>query len=260
MEKPAKAPRRAGAGVIGFQIWGVDMAVDPMVIAAGLNAASTLAGKLIGGGSSLNADDQRKLAQNASFGSIAGKIKAAEKYGISKLYALGAPASGFSASVGGEPSLGETVASMGQDVSRAVAAGQTEPERQLQQLLLEKAGAEIEHIRAQTNSLKIRTLTEAGTPMPGLSSPMPGLIPSKSVPPQQTTGYNILGVPIRAAPFMTDAQTHEDRGGELAASVVGLMNYPADIAYSLWHRLFGMDAQRSNDKNRYINTGVRGGR
>lgn len=198
------------------------MPVDPMVVAAGLNAVGTLAGNLIGGSRGGMKGGNMRNVREAQQAAIAGKVKAAEKFGISKLYALGAPTISPAVDVGGSgPSLGETISQMGADVSRAVAAGQTGAERQLQVLALEKAGLENDFLRGQIASLAVRTAKEVGPPMPGL-------IPEKVVPPQRTSGLNV-GTGFRTNPNFSDAQTIEDRHGELAGSLYGVVSVPADM-------------------------------
>lgn len=54
--------------------------------------------------------------------------------------------------------------------------------------------------------------------------------------PQRTTHVK-YGVPVRSAPAFSDAQTYEDRYGELGGSVLGLGNIPADVLYSAFQVL-----------------------
>lgn len=151
--------------------------MDPMVVAAGLNVAGNLAGNLIGRGGGTPGGNMRNMRE-ANTAAIMGKVRAAEKAGISKLYALGAPTVSPAVHVGGSPSLGETVSQMGADVSRAVAAGQTAAERSLTALSLEKAGLENDYLRAQIASVNMRTARESGPAFPVIpvtSNPLPGM-------------------------------------------------------------------------------------
>lgn len=202
--------------------------MDPLIASAAISAGSNLAAGLLAG----DGPDSRIENRKAAYGAIQGKIQAADQFGISRLYALGAPTGSPIASVGGEPSLSETVSRMGGDISRAVAAGQTSEERALQALALEKAGLENDYLRSQINSVNLRTMRESGPPMPG-----PTDIFHKVVPPQRTDRLKIAGVPVRTAPAGSDAQTFEDRYGELGGSLLGLSNIPLDAAYTFWRWL-----------------------
>lgn len=217
-----------GVGVTLFQVLGVNM--DPTIVAAGLSAASNLAGGLISSGGN---NHRKREDREAIYNSVAQKVKAARDWGVSPLFALGAPTYSPSAPVGNSNApLGQAVANMGQDISRAVAAGQTDAERALTALALEKAGLENDYLRSQIASVRVRTMREAGPALP--ASVKPGsLLPAKSVDPQQTTGVNkIIG--IHSNPYFSDAQSDEDRYGEIGGAVLGLGNIPADIGYTLW--------------------------
>lgn len=139
--------------------------MDPIIGGALISAGSSLASKLFGD----SGPDPKKTSPGDAFHSeFSQRMKMAERFGISKLVMAGAPASsGWSGSVGGgEPSWGDTFASMGQDLGRAVAAKASAPERQLQALLLDKAGLENEFLRTQIASVKMRTLRESAPALP----------------------------------------------------------------------------------------------
>lgn len=67
------------------------------------------------------------------------------------------------------------------------------------------------------------------------------------VNPQRTTHVKV-GVPVKSAPAFSDAQTYEDRYGELGGSAMGLINIPADALYNgfLVVRQLLHDLQKSN--------------
>ena len=143
-------------------------------------------GSLFGGGSD-GPDHLYKRTKEAAEASIEGRLAAAKRNGISALYALGAPVSSPSISVGGSgPDMGQTLAAMGQDISRAVAAGQTDVERSLQALTLEKAKLENEYLAAQISSIRTRTVKESAPPMPVSGA----LVPDAVKPPSRTAGLN----------------------------------------------------------------------
>ena len=188
--------------------------MDPVTRGALISAGSTLAGgfmdKLFPGDSGPPGGDYKAM-KSANMAAIAGKMEAAKKYGISALYAMGAPTASPSFSVGGDGGMsrGSTLASMGQDISRAVAAGQTADERALQALTLEKAKLENDYLRAQINSVNSRTIRESAPPMPA-----PGaLLPEKVNPPERTQNIK-AGVEYLTNPNWSDAQTFTNRYGE----------------------------------------------
>lgn len=153
--KPAKVLARVVV-VIGFPILGVDM--DPIIGGALISSGASLLGNLLGKKPpSINKQMDRSYeAMNA----------AAEKYGVSKLVTFGGgvPPVGGATSVGGD--LPSTLASMGQDIGRAVAAKASGPERELAKLALEKAGLENEYLRSQIASVNNRTLRESAPALP----------------------------------------------------------------------------------------------
>lgn len=202
--------------------------VAPLVLAAGISAASSLAGQLLSGKPNHTGRDQRQAIAYANRSAVLDKVAAAKEAGISPLYALGAPViSGGGVSVGGDSGLGSTISSMGADISRAVAAGQTSEERALQALTLEKAALENDYLKAQIGSLRTRTAKEA------LPPPFPGAMPEQVSPAQHTPGVNIWGYPFESAPDTSDAQAFQNRlgEGELAETIASLIVGGAD----LWH-------------------------
>lgn len=135
--------------------------MDPIIGGALISGASNLLGGLFGGNSA------KKQSPGDAFRSeFKQRMAMGEKYGISKLVMAGmSPAGGWSGSVG-EPSMGQTLSNMGQDIGRAVAARASQPERDLQRLLLEKAGLENEYLRSQIASVNSRTLRESAPSLP----------------------------------------------------------------------------------------------
>lgn len=131
-------------------------------------------------------------------------------------------------SMSGDSGLGEALSSMGADVSRAIAAGQTSAERQLQALAMEKAGLENDFLRSQIASINSRTMRES-------APPFPGALPEKSVDPTHTTGINIGSFfpPWESHPNFSDAgQYGENRYGEFLGNATGA---PAAVADAWWN-------------------------
>lgn len=209
--------------------------MDPIIGGSLISAGANLLGGLLGGNKNNHAGrDARQAVTYANYSSIVDRVKAAKDAGIHPLYALGAPTGAFQAwggSSGGEPSIGSALSQMGADVGRAVAAGQTDAERALQALTLDKAALENDYLREQIHSIRNRTIRESAPPLP--PSAVPGMIPEKVVPPQRTSGVNVA-VPFNSNPYFSDGQTHEDRYGEVGGAILGLLNIPADLGYTMY--------------------------
>lgn len=113
-----------------------------------------------------NAENIKYQKQFAQEG-IQWRVADAEKAGIHPLYALGAQTTAFAPSSVGDTSLGNSLASAGQDIGRAVAAKASSDELlPVKMLTLERMGLENELLRTQ-----IRTLASAGTPPPFNNTP-----------------------------------------------------------------------------------------
>lgn len=195
--------------VMNSQTLGVDM--DPVTTAALVSGGSQVLGSLLGGKPQVRHDS----AHGETEGAIRAKMEAAEKYGISKLYALGAPAVGGSTTVvGGDNSLGSAISNMGADVSRAVANQQTNAERALQALTLDKASLENDYLREQIRSIRLRTLREAAPSKPVVNAPGVSFDTPVYSPDVFTPDYSFLGIPMRGNPYGSDSQTVTNRLGE----------------------------------------------
>lgn len=186
---------------------------------------------------------QREFAQQ----SVRWKVADAKAGGIHPLYALGAQTHSFAPSTVGASqeaaSMGDSIASAGQNIGRAVQAGMTRDERGKQDLLdtltLEKAGLENDLLRTQIGQLRQQQI---GPAMPTLSQTPSGhpiktddIKQQPDVAPQfgQT---RFMGVPLKTNPWMMDAEHGEQRYGEIAEQAQGVLNLPADIIYTLYQR------------------------
>lgn len=200
--------------------------VAPMVAAAGISALGSLAGGLIG---SSGAKEAMELQKDAMQKGIRWRVHDAKMAGIHPLYALGAPTFSPSAVNVGQP-MADALSSMGQDISRAVAAGQTDAERAIQNLTLEKAQLENDYLREQIASLRVRTTREAGPPVPAIA----GLNPEKVVQPQRTSGLN-AGLGFKTNPYVSDANSFTDRYGEseILETLLALGIGAADLYHNL---------------------------
>jgi hypothetical protein len=123
-----------------------------------------------------NAASQREFAQRG----IRWKVADAKAAGIHPLYALGAQTHSFSPSPIMQNDFGITQA--GQNLSRSLAAQKTPLQKQLAQLELEKAKAEVDYIKAQTAASVARTIRAPGSPpgVPGTPD-LPGAIPGQNI-------------------------------------------------------------------------------
>lgn len=169
------------------------------ILSGGAQAAGGLAG-ILGGKSDFGERQLRAQQQNAfdnlqfqrdaaNFG-IRWKVADAKAAGIHPLFALGAPTfnpsptsiSGVGDSGGSD--IGSSISAMGQGIGRAVAATQTNKERDLtaaetlmQQQVIERNGLQNDLLRAQIASLNARTLAGAqvGPGFPSAGGPSGGL-------------------------------------------------------------------------------------
>lgn len=146
------------------------MTIDPM---SAITGAAKVAGYFIDRNdrkkaAQANENLQREFAQN----SIRWRVEDAQRAGIHPLYALGAPTiAGVGQSVGG--GAVEALSSASQDISRAVNATRTAPEREtafqktVQELTLTKAGLENELLASKIAQLK----ASINPPMPSIPIP-----------------------------------------------------------------------------------------
>lgn len=148
-------------------------AIGPMI-----SAASSLIGGFIGRDAQkdqqqANAALQREFAQNA----IQWKVADAKKAGVHPLFAMGAPTISPAVSMAADP-MGAAVASMGQDISRAMASGggnkqETALAGQMAALGLERAQLQNDLLRSQI----ARINQGAG---PGLPIPSQNVVPGQA--------------------------------------------------------------------------------
>lgn len=183
----------------------------------------------------MNIAAQRDFAQHG----VSWKVADAKSAGISPLAALGASTSSFS-NVAGSSALGDSIGEAGQDIGRAVHAGQNSEERALTlkgaQLDIEKKGLENNILRAELAS-KVATRTAPGSP------PASGLVFDTS---KQGGNEAVAGKtgPIKVEedsrqslnPFgynwklmnTPDSQAIENRYGDPVEWVYGLANLAGD--------------------------------
>lgn len=207
------------------------------MLGALLGAAGTALGSFF---NKESAEDQTKLQKEFAQNAIQWKVADATKAGLHPLAALGANTVSYSPMQVGD--MAGPLGSMGQDIGRSIEATQNGTERaagKLGLLQLERAGLENDLLRTQIASENGKLRAQLGPPMPtdgNVGQLVPGLIPSKVVPPQQTTGLNVFGKGLSANPNFSDAQTIEDRYGdsEILSMLSALVNGGADAYWNMY--------------------------
>lgn len=242
------------------------MPIDPVTGAIIASTAGNVIGGLMGrdAQSSANAANERIAERNygmqkefAQMG-IRWKVDDAKAAGISPLAALGAQTHSFAPSAIGvqaDNSMGNAMAQMGQDISRAVVSQQTADERemrnlQLASLKLDLQGKEIDNaIRAST--LAKTSATQIGPPTPRLGNKG---VPSPSNPARdagQITSYAFMKqddgglgvVPSEAAKERTEDDLPQQLNWAIRNQILpyakGLTppnpkEFPLPSGYNLW--------------------------
>lgn len=196
----------------------------PALISAGSNLISGLLGsaatKDANAARAADAASERARQQAFAESGIQMRVADAKKAGIHPLYALGANVSMPSpVSVGVETDMGpaKAMANMGQDISRAVNATRSQPERDqafvdtANDLTLKNAA-----LRNELLSAQIAKLRSSSNP------PMPTSVDTtlKAKDPEDTTSL-MVSQPIVADRRVSDAQEFENRYGEVGENVAG---------------------------------------
>lgn len=151
-----------------------------------------------------NVEMQREFAKNG----LRWKIEDARAAGISPLAALGASGAAFApVHVGAEANtaLGDGLAEMGQNISRAVATTSTQEEKTLQTLRVQSAQADIEG-KNLNNQILLYQLNQlrAGPAFPGSDNFIPGQGNSGlKINPSERTAHQ-PGVPAQDQGWITD--------------------------------------------------------
>lgn len=178
-----------------------------------IGAGTSLLGGLLGKSSADKANKQQMdLAQN----SIKYRVEDANRAGVHPLYAMGAPTMNFQAAVNPLP---DAIANMGQDLSRAVSAGQDGKGRvdtytaQLRALQLQRGGLENELLKAQ--------IRNANTP--GLAPAAAGAGDGPIIPGQgdSRSPLSAFGVKVPPRRSESQAQDWEQEYGELGGDLIG---------------------------------------
>lgn len=201
----------------------------PALIAAG----ATLAGGLINRNEARRAEKQNPVLK---------RVNDAKAAGVHPLYALGA---GGLQTTPASTSFGDAVARSGQAIGNGLSRSLDTDGRAVKTLLLEKAGLENELLRTQIVRAKseITNSNAANSGIAGQKSVMlpdrpAELGPHKLEDPTFTPNLHV-GVPYKTNPNFSDAQTIQNRYGELAESAYGAVAIPADIVWNIQRAIEG---------------------
>lgn len=164
---------------------------------------------------SFNAAKQEEFAKHG----IRWKVEDAREAGIHPLVALGAPTASFTpssiGSTGPDYSMGNAVAGMGQDISRAISSTQTAPERKLSSLQIQSAELDLQG-KALDNQIKnsqLQKMNQVGPAFPGSSSFISG---------QGNSGIKVMEKPMERT-MSLGGMPHAEPG---SLPQVGWMNLP----------------------------------
>lgn len=215
------------------------------MLGAILGGIGSIASSLIGKSSAeKSADKNIKLQKEFAQKGIQWKAADSLAAGVHPLFGLGAQTMSFSpVSVGSSGPDLSFLGDMGQEIDRSRMATSTRgaraPIQQMERITLERGELENELLRSQ--------IRRSNSPYVGPA--FPALQPEEVVLPQRTGGFNI-GVGLKSAPAFSDAQTYEDRYGELGGSAIGLGNIPADVLYNLYNYVTGGNGPQSRSYSR----------
>lgn len=204
-----------------------------------VSGISSVLGGLFGKKSAEKANEQNiKLQKEFAQNGIAWKVADAKRAGIHPLAALGASTTSFSPSVVGDTSFGTGISNAGQDIGRAINATRDQGSRvtgvqksildlELQGKQLDNRGKEIENALLAS---KLATSSQVGPAMASLAGPS-----NTGIPGQNSSKFTRIQVgPLQSRPApISDAQTFEDRYGEVVSSLAGIPILASDLYNSV---------------------------
>lgn len=196
-----------------------------------LTGGLSLVGGLIGNqqkkeGQQQEIENQREFAQNG----IRWKVEDATRAGVHPNVALGAPTSQYVPVGLGDNDTAASFSAAGQDISRAVSATSTSPERAsayvkaTENLTLERMGLENELLRAQI----------MGARQP-VNPPFPMSVGDYAMPGQASSGpaLQIEKKPFPMAPGWSPAQDVEDQYTEAISFPYGITKFIRDLGHQI---------------------------
>lgn len=221
---------------------------------SGWAVAGQIAGELVGGQMQQNALDSQndqsiranvrasRLAHRRQVNfykrQIQWKVADARKAGIHPLAALGIQAAPYTPMHGGGGGnvTGDAMSDAVRNSSR-IAAQHFDPEMQ-SRTRLNNAQASVLEQQAQ-DSLIARTAQAANHRQ--------DVFAHRENQQQKTPGIHVAGLPIKTYTGSADAQTFEDRYGELGGAAMGLVNLPLDVLYTVYDALSGPASKLHRD-------------
>lgn len=190
-----------------------------------VSAGANLAGSVMG---SMSEDKDSKTQREFAQKGVTWKVEDAKRAGVHPLFALGAQTHSFAPVTTG--AVQSSMSNMGQDLSRAVAAGTTSQGRmdaQVKALTLTRMGLENDLLASQIAAAK----TALPPALPGSPTVLPGQgdTPVLEVNPPQRTPHLVNPRGEKIPTYnLPDAQTYEDRYGEVGSGVYGVRNWLYD--------------------------------
>lgn len=190
-----------------------------------------------------NALRQEALQKEFAQSGIQWKVQDAEKAGIHPLYALGANTVSYSpTSVGTTPNSFDFIGDAGQNIGRAIQSGSSQTQRvaalQLTAAQLQNEGLMLDNDLKRTQLFSAARL--AGQPgtgpgIPSLFGTDDGspLLMHEARRPQYTTNLRAFGKDYEPSPSISDAQSYEDRYGEMSDYIMG----PAAAIADWYHNM-----------------------
>jgi len=180
------------------------MASHELITGSAISAGASLLGGYLGDKAQskanakmlANAAKDRQLQRKFAKQGIQWRVRDAQKAGIHPLYAMGANLPTYSPSpvaIGGQSKLGQSLANAGQDIGRAVAAGQNSQQREL---ALENARLNNRYLEASI--AKLTRESQTGPAMQDASA-SPGGIPGQPSFEGRHPGYSIVSRQIEAS-------------------------------------------------------------
>lgn len=189
--------------------------------------------------------DQQNIAMQKEFAQhgVRWKVEDAKRAGINPLVALGGSTHSFSpVSVGAESSRpGDMAVNMGQDISRAIQATRTQNERQLVNLQLANAQADLDGkvIDNQIRASQLQKMNQTGPPMPSAMDTgyISGQGNSVKVKPSEVYASESSRPGIQSGMINTLQYTREANGNISIAPSTDMKERMEDdfIAEGMWH-------------------------
>lgn len=195
------------------------------IISAG---AKLIGGYLEGERADKNAERNIQLQKDFAQQGIRWKVEDAKAAGVHPLYAMGANTTSFAPVSVGSTSLGSGLASMGQDVGRAVNAATTQPERQSAYTeMAQKLQLDNMSLQNQLLSSKLaQQRASVNPPIPAIGTATE-IATNPKLEPNERLVMN--HGEIRAHPGWSPAKVVEDQWGEAAADLYGIPKTLVDL-------------------------------